>query len=452
MGQNEMSNLCTKFGINQESLAKRKEFLRITEETQKALLPLIPWIEKQAAPIAKEYYDWMFNFSLTRSIFENIASAKNIPITQLRENLEAKKREYIKQVFQGARENWGLAYFETRLETGVEYGKMNFPMKWFLGAYVELLAILSRYLKEEIKDSKEHRNVMRALYNVTNYDLQGVFDAFILMTLESVGLSLDSIQETRDTDKTEYLFVLKENIHTLQAQAQAIADGHLDSAVLNTKIKGALGESFMKMIDRLKTVMAQIFESSQALAKAAGELNSSNNELTKSIQDIAKSASEAASLASESASKAKETSVFVNKLGSSSADIGGVIRVIKSITDQTKVLALNATIEASRAGGEAGKGFAVVAHEVKELSKATAQAAGDIEVKIGAIQTDTKTTIDGISSINQSIDEISNTSEAISHAVEEQKVTTNMTLTAFKELSKMAEELQNIVKQFRVSA
>ncbi len=147
-------------------------------------------------------------------------------------------------------------------------------------------------------------------------------------------------------------------------------------------------------------------------------------QMTASIKEIAKNATDAAIVATSAVNTAESTNETIDKLGTSSAEIGKVIKTITSIAQQTNLLALNATIEAARAG-EAGKGFAVVANEVKELAKQTANATEDISQKIEAIQTDTKSSVEAIGQITTVINQINNIQNTIASAVEEQTATTN---------------------------
>jgi methyl-accepting chemotaxis protein len=84
-----------------------------------------------------------------------------------------------------------------------------------------------------------------------------------------------------------------------------------------------------------------------------------------------------------------QSAKVVVQLGERSGEIGQIIDTIANIANQTNLLALNAAIEAARAG-EHGRGFAVVAEEVRKLAEQSEEATKQIGVLIGEIQADTK--------------------------------------------------------------
>ncbi|WP_051283817.1 methyl-accepting chemotaxis protein [Desulforegula conservatrix] len=160
--------------------------------------------------------------------------------------------------------------------------------------------------------------------------------------------------------------------------------------------------------------------------RSTANLNSvacATEEMSATIGEIAANTEKARSISGEASVQAKTASDTMKVLGLAAQEIGKVTEAISDISEQTNLLALNATIEAARAG-EAGKGFAVVANEIKELARQTATATSDIKDRITGIQTSSSAAIGNIGQISSVITQVGDIVAGIAAAIEEQSSVT----------------------------
>jgi methyl-accepting chemotaxis protein len=323
----------------------------------------------------------------------------------------------------------------------------------------KLQADFSGFADRLTKDGTSQRRAMASLYTSS----RNLTIAILLVgVLAAVALGLWTARHIRRP------------VQAVVTALQRLADGELDQRVqvwtrdeighmawalqsaLNSvrAMVGRVGESASRLAvssQEVTTASQQISSSIADVSGQAGEVStaadqvfrnvqflaSSSEEMGASIQEIARTTQQAAQVGEEAVATADATNDTIGRLGSSSAEIGDVVKVITSIAEQTNLLALNATIEAARAG-EAGKGFAVVASEVKDLAQGTARATAEISQRIAAIQADAQGAVSAIATVTSVIGRMNEYQTTIASAVEEQARTSSEVSRSINELTDTA--------------
>ncbi|WP_426454685.1 methyl-accepting chemotaxis protein [Paenibacillus sp. S-38] len=234
--------------------------------------------------------------------------------------------------------------------------------------------------------------------------------------------------------------------------ASAEQTGHTTEQIVMTVQEVATGTNDqLQQVEDITSKITNLASGVQGIAEGGEIINASVAETLQKAVEGSQNVRLAIQQMGAISSKFEGLSESVTVLGQRSDEISEIVKVITSISAQTNLLALNAAIEAARAG-EQGRGFAVVAGEVRKLAEQSSESAAQIANLITAIQDVTKSTVSSMDDTAKEVAQGIGVVNATEVSFEDIQKAVNQVVQQTKEVSATTQKISNSAEQVAAAA
>ena len=394
-----------------------------------------------------------------------------------------------------------------------EFGKTEIVKSVWTSSIITLIAILLG-LSIGILTVKQIGNRLKMTVNFLTHLADGNFSNNIseksMLDRSEFGILSQSVDKmTRNIRKLiQQILAAAEQMASSSQQLTASAEQSSQAATQVAESTTHVADSStkqLKLIEHTASVVSEMIQGINTVTKNIQTVNDSGKRTSDTALEGTKAIKTTIEQMARIGEKTENAAEVIHALSQYSKEIDKIVGIISSIADQTNLLALNAAIEAARAG-DAGRGFSVVAEEVRKLAEQSAQSTKEIvdliknvqintekavsymnenkkevqsgedfansagekfnniftmiteigngieEITASTTQLDagTKRVVESSNNIDKESRKAASETQTISAATEEQSASMEEIASASTHLAKMAEDLQSIVRKFKV--
>ena len=207
---------------------------------------------------------------------------------------------------------------------------------------------------------------------------------------------------------SKFVMQIRDSGQTLAAASEELSAGVAEHLVAVNTVAESINDIAVGVqqnsdnVSNISATLEEISAGSEQISAGAGDVNVSTHN---AVSEASKGMGMLEQLVNQNediSQSMRDITDVTTHLSQGSEKIKGIVNLINGIAAQTNLLALNAAIEAARAG-EAGRGFAVVADEVRKLAEQSGSATKDIAEIIGSMGDEINIAVNTVGKANKEV-------------------------------------------------